>query len=84
MKKIVMYCIEWCGDCIAARKFLAERGIPYEEINIDRTPHAADIVKRLNNGMRKVPTLNVEGTIISGDNFNAARFENDLRNAGAL
>jgi len=84
MKKIVMYAVEWCGDCIAARFFFEERGIPYEEIDIERTPHAADIVIRLNNGMRKVPTLNVEGTIISGDKFNAVRFENDLRNAGAL
>jgi hypothetical protein len=26
----------------------------------------------------------VEGAIVSGDNFNAARFEKDLRDAGAL
>ena len=39
---------------------------------------------RLNDGMRKVPTLDVEGTIVSGDKFNAARFEKDLRTAGAL
>jgi hypothetical protein len=38
----------------------------------------------LNEGMRKVPTLDVEGTIVSGDRFDAARFENDLRAAGAL
>ena len=39
---------------------------------------------KLNDGMRKVPTLDVEGTIVSGDKFNAARFEADLRAAGAL
>jgi hypothetical protein len=39
---------------------------------------------RLNEGMRKVPTLDVEGAIVSGDKFNAARFEKDLRDAGAL
>jgi hypothetical protein len=39
---------------------------------------------KLNNGMRKVPTLDVEGTIVSGDGFNAVRFEKDLRAAGAL
>jgi hypothetical protein len=37
----------------------------------------------LNDGMRKVPTLDVDGTIVSGDKFNAARFEEDLRAAGA-
>jgi hypothetical protein len=39
---------------------------------------------RLNDGMRMVPTLDVEGTIVSGDQFDAARFESDLRAAGAL
>jgi hypothetical protein len=34
--------------------------------------------------MGKVPTLDVEGTIVSGDDFNAARFEKDLRPSGAF
>jgi hypothetical protein len=34
--------------------------------------------------MRKVPTLDLEGIIVSGDKFNAARFEKELRAAGAL
>jgi mycoredoxin len=83
-KKIVMYTTPWCGDCKAAERFLRERGIAYEEIDIERHPEAAKLVMRLNDGMRKVPTLDVEGTIVSGDKFNAARFEEDLRAAGAL
>jgi mycoredoxin len=84
MKRIVVYSTPWCHDCVAARKFLAGRGIPYEEIDIERNPQAAEIVMKLNDGMRKVPTLDVEGTIVSGDDFNAARFEKDLRAAGAF
>jgi mycoredoxin len=83
-KKIVMYTTPWCRDCKAAKKFLAERGVPFEEIDIEQRPEAAEIVMRLNDGMRKVPTLDVEGTIVSGDRFDAARFERDLRAAGAL
>jgi mycoredoxin len=83
-KKIVMYTTPWCGDCKAAEGFLRERGIAYEEIDIERHPEAAKLVMRLNDGMRKVPTLDVEGTIVSGDKFNAARFEEELRAAGAL
>jgi mycoredoxin len=83
-KKIVMYTTSWCGDCKTAKRFLRERGIAYEEVDIDQHPEAAEIVMRLNEGMRKVPTLDVEGTILSGDRFNAARFEKDLRDAGAL
>jgi glutaredoxin len=65
-------------------RFLEERGIAYEEVDIEQRPEAAGIVTRLNEGMRKVPTLDVEGAIVSGDKFNAARFEKDLRDAGAL
>ena len=72
------------GDCRAAKKFLSERGIPYEEVDIGENPDAAQTVMRLNDGMRKVPTLDIEGTIVSGDRFDAARFERDLRAAGAL
>ena len=79
-----MYTTSWCGDCKAAERFLRERGIAYEVVDIDQHPEAAEIVMRLNEGMRKVPTLDVEGIIVSGDRFNAARFEKDLRDAGAL
>ena len=84
VKRIVIYTTSWCRDCKDAKRFLGERGIAYEEIDIDQRPEAAEIVMRLNDGMRKVPTLDVEGTIVSGDKFNAARFEEDLRAAGAL
>lgn len=65
-------------------RFLGERGIAYEEVDIEQRPEAAEIVMKHNDGMRKVPTLDVEGAIVSGDKFNAARFEKDLRDAGAL
>ena len=84
MKKIIMYTTPWCRDCKAAKKFLAEKEITYEEIDIEMDPQAAGIVMKLNDGMRKVPTLDVGGTIVSGDGFNAARFETDLRAAGAM
>ena len=84
MKKIVMYTTSWCRDCKAAKKFLGEWGIAFEEIDIEKDPEAAGIVMKLNDGMRKVPTLDAEGTIVSGDGFNAARFEKDLRAAGAM
>lgn len=83
-KRIVVYGTSWCRDCKAAKKFLDERGIAYEEIDIERNPEAAEIVVKLNDGMRKVPTLDIEGKIVSGDRFDARRFENDLRDAGAI
>ena len=83
-KRIVMYTTPWCRDCKAAKRFLSERGIPYEEVDIERSEEAAQTVMRLNDGMGEVPTLDVEGTIVSGDRFDAVRFEKDLKEAGAL
>jgi len=83
-KRIVIYTTSWCRDCKAAKKFLSERGIPFEEVDIEQRPEAAEVVMKLNDGMRKVPTLDVEGTIVSGDRFDASRFEKELREAGAL
>jgi len=82
MRKITMYTTSWCRDCRNAKKFLDDRGIAYEEIDIDRNPEAVEVVMKLNDGMRKVPTLDVGGTFVSGDDFNAARFEKELREAG--
>ena len=82
--RIVIYTTPWCGDCETAKRFLEKRGIPYEEVDIEQRPEAAELVMRLNDGMRKVPTIDVEGTIVSGDKFDAARFEKDLRAAAAL
>ncbi|OGO75517.1 MAG: hypothetical protein A3K41_06465, partial [Chloroflexi bacterium RIFOXYD12_FULL_57_15] len=39
------------------KKFLGERQIQYEEVDIDLTPEAVTIVKQLNHGMRSVPTI---------------------------
>jgi len=83
-KKIVMYTTTWCPDCRAAKKFLDSKNLSYEEINIEENPDAAGIVMRLNDGMKMVPTLDIEGTIVSGDRFHPSRFEKDLQAAGVL
>jgi mycoredoxin len=82
--RIVMYSTPWCGDCRLAKRFLDARGIAYDEIDIGEEPAAAELVMKLNDGMRKVPTLLVGEKMVSGDRFDAARFERDLREAGAL
>ncbi len=83
-KRIVIYTTTWCPDCRAAKKFLQAKGLAYEEIDIEKNPAAAEVVMKLNDGMKKVPTLDIEGAIVSGDQFNPSRFEKDLRDAGAL
>ena len=61
MANIKMYTTTWCSDCRRAKSFMNEHGIAYEEINIEEQDGAAELVMRLNEGKRKVPTFDVDG-----------------------
>ena len=61
MSQVTMYCTKWCCDCRRAKQFLRERGVEFREINIDDAPDAEELVLKVNQGRRKVPTLEVEG-----------------------
>ncbi len=69
VQRIRIYTTELCGDCHRAKAFLKNRNIPYEEINIEETPGAAEIVTRANNGKRAVPTLEVDGRFVACSPF---------------
>ena len=64
-EKIIMYSTDWCPDCRRAKRILGEHQIPFDEIDIDRHPEAEQIVRKLNNGNRSVPTIVFpDGTIL--------------------
>lgn len=54
---LTMYTTGWCGYCARLKAGLQRDGIPYDEIDIERTPDAADIVMQFNGGNRTVPTV---------------------------
>lgn len=54
---IVMYTTTWCSDCRRAKRVFAAMNVPYTEIDIEVDAHAADLVTRLNDGARSVPTI---------------------------
>ncbi len=56
-----MYTTSWCGDCQRAKQFLRQRGVAFREVNIDEEPDAEELVLRVNQGRRKVPTFDVNG-----------------------
>jgi mycoredoxin len=78
MPKITMYTTSWCGDCRMTKMFLAEKGISYEEIDIEATPGAAEIVMKANQGKRKVPTLDIDGNFVAVSPFNRRQLEEAL------
>ncbi len=65
-----MYTSTWCGDCRRAKRFLELWRVPYEEINIEETPGAAEFVVEANRGRRSVPTFDVGGKVFSCSPFN--------------
>ena len=56
-QEIIFYGVSWCGDCRRARQALAEKNIQFIDVNIDQDPKAAEFVKQLNRGYRRVPTI---------------------------
>jgi glutaredoxin len=70
MSSIRMYCTNWCSDCRRAKQFLRERGVEIEEINIDESPDAEDIVIEANDGRRVIPTFDLNGELFSCSPFN--------------
>ncbi len=58
--QLLVYSAPWCCDCREAKRFLDKHNVPYQEINIDVTPGAANDVIR-NTGKRAIPQFVVDG-----------------------
>jgi len=78
MPALKVYLTHWCYDCRRARRFLMERNVPFDEIDIDESPDAEDLVMRVNNGRRKVPTFELDGRFFSSSPFNTAQVTHEL------
>jgi glutaredoxin len=79
MEDATMYTTAWCPDCRRAKRFLQERGITLREINIDEDPDAEEIVLRVNDGLRKVPTFAVGGRYFSSSPFDPYQLAEEFR-----
>ena len=75
MAEIKMYTTTWCPDCRNAKRFLDTRGFAYEEINIENSPEAAELVMSINGGKRKVPTFVVGEDAFHNSPFSLALME---------
>lgn len=70
-----MYTTTWCGDCTVTKMFLQRFDIPFEEINIESNPDAAEYVMSVNGGKRSVPTLVYNGDAASMSGFSRAKLD---------
>ena len=54
---VTMYTTPWCGYCHRLKSQLDREGIPFEIVDIEQEPSAAEIVEKVNRGNQTVPTL---------------------------
>jgi mycoredoxin len=52
---IVIYSAPWCSDCWRAKFFLKERGVQFEEVNVEEDAASEKIVILANRGKRRLP-----------------------------
>jgi glutaredoxin len=76
--RIRVYSRSWCEDSQAAKEFLTERGLHFEDIDIETVPEASEFVKRANHGKEITPTFEVDGRTFSSSPFNQQRVEDEL------
>ncbi len=57
---LLVYTASWCRDCREAKRFLTTHNIPFQEIDIERTPGAAEEVQA-NVGKRAIPQFVLDG-----------------------
>ena len=64
-RELIVYGVNWCGDCQRVRSFLMKNQIEFEFINIDDDKEGEQIVLKHNHGFRSVPTIVFpDGTIM--------------------
>jgi len=60
------------------KTFLRERGVSFEEIDIEDDPDSEDLVIRVNDGKRRVPTLKVGDRYFACSPFRAQKLADEL------
>jgi mycoredoxin len=75
---VTIYGTSWCPDCRSAKRFLKERGVEFREVNIDEQEDAEALVIRVNNGKRKVPTIEVGGRYFACSPFDPYQLAREL------
>lgn len=54
---VTIYTTSWCGYCVRLKAQLQRFGVPFEEVNIELNPDAAEFVGSVNGGNHIVPTV---------------------------
>tara|TARA_B100000073_G_scaffold24799_1_gene19378 strand:- start:6490 stop:6738 length:249 start_codon:yes stop_codon:yes gene_type:complete len=64
-KKIIIYTTSWCGPCKYAKNLLVEKGLEFQEIDIEQENMTREDLFDKTGG-RTVPQIIIDGTTIGG------------------
>jgi len=56
-ERIRVYGALWCPDCLRTRRFLIERKVPFDWIDVQEHPEELIFVREKNAGMESIPTI---------------------------
>jgi len=66
MKTIRVYTTTVCPYCVAAKRFLKELNLAFEEINLENNPELRQKLSQENGGWRTVPMIFVGDDFVGG------------------
>ncbi|MGH9326736.1 MAG: glutaredoxin family protein [Terriglobia bacterium] len=75
---VVMYTRVDCEDSDAAREFLRQHHVLFEEVDIDKNREALEFVMSVNEGKRRTPTFNVDGRTFHCSRFDPQKLTREL------
>jgi len=62
--RIILYGADWCPDCRKSKAFLNDNNINYQFIDTRKNRWAIPIIRKLNNGKRRIPTIVINDDIV--------------------
>jgi glutaredoxin-like YruB-family protein len=64
-REVIVYTTPTCPWCQAVKRYLEERGIPYEEVDVSTDMEAAmEMIAK--SGQQGVPVVEIDGEIVVG------------------
>lgn len=60
---VKMFTTTWCGFCKGTKRYLDNKGVAYEEIDIEQHPEYGEQIEKETGGFRTVPTLEIGGKL---------------------
>ncbi len=62
--RIILYGADWCPDCRKSKAFLNDNKVNYQFIDTEQNDWAIPIIRKLNNGKRRIPTITINDDVV--------------------